>query len=419
MQNTIYTFPSGLKLAHKKVDNIRSVSLGVFFGVGSANETAENNGISHMIEHMMFKGTKNRSAFGIVEELEGNGIQVNAFTSKLMTCYYTISIDEEIEKCFDVLSDILLNSTFDEKELEKEKSVVLEEISISDDDPQDVCLELLSSLYYDSHALARPILGSRENVSSFTRDMLLKYVNEHYTANSSCISVVGNISLDDAKSLVEKYFEGKLSTIEVDWKDKLHTTKQNYGYKIKDVEQANFALSFPSYPMRHENEPLIEIINFAFGGGMSSRLFQVIREELGLAYSVYSYKNSYIDNGTFVIAVSTNPNSVEKALKAVKTEIDKLKENGFTKEEFERAKKQLRGTFTIGQESSMSMMRAIGRNALCLDKTFDVDELIDGVDNATLEDVNRALGEIFDYDKMSLSYVGREIGFNALERFMD
>ena len=124
MQNTIYTFPSGLKLAHKKVDNIRSVSLGVFFGVGSANETAENNGISHMIEHMMFKGTKNRSAFGIVEELEGNGIQVNAFTSKLMTCYYTISIDEEIEKCFDVLSDILLNSTFDEKELEKEKSVV-------------------------------------------------------------------------------------------------------------------------------------------------------------------------------------------------------------------------------------------------------------------------------------------------------
>ena len=134
---------------------------------------------------------------------------------------------------------------------------------------------------------------------------------------------------------------------------------------------------------------------------------------------MYSYKNSYIDNGTFVIAVSTNPNSVEKALKAVKTEIDKLKENGFTKEEFERAKKQLRGTFTIGQESSMSMMRAIGRNALCLDKTFDVDELIDGVDNATLEDVNRVLGEIFDYDKMSLSYVGREIGFNALERFMN
>ena len=218
---------------------------------------------------------------------------------------------------------------------------------------------------------------------------------------------------------MKKYFEGKLSTIEVDWKDKLHTTKQNYGYKIKDVEQANFALSFPSYPMRHENEPLIEIINVAFGGGMSSRLFQVIREELGLAYSVYSYKNSYIDNGTFVIAVSTNPNSVEKALKAVKTEIDKLKENGFTKEEFERAKKQLRGTFTIGQESSMSMMRAIGRNALCLDKTFDVDELIDGVDNATLEDVNRVLGEIFDYDKMSLSYVGREIGFNALERFMN
>lgn len=419
MQNTIFTFPSGLKLAHKKVDNIRSVSLGVFFGVGSANETAENNGISHMIEHMMFKGTKNRSAFGIVEELEGNGIQVNAFTSKLMTCYYTISIDEEIEKCFDVLSDILLNSTFDVKELEKEKSVVLEEISISDDDPQDVCLELLSALYYDSHALARPILGSRENVSSFTQDMLFKYVKDHYTAGNCCISVVGNISLDNAKRLVEEYFEGKLSSLNVDWKDKAHETKQNYGYKIKDVEQANFALSFPAYPMRHKKEPIIEIVNVAFGGGMSSRLFQVIREELGLAYSVYSYKNSYIDNGTFVIAVSTNPSSVEKALKAVRKEIDKLKSEGFTKEEFERAKKQLRGSFTIGQESSMSMMRAIGRNALCLERTFDVDELIDGIDKVTLEEVNSAIDEIFDYDKMSLSYVGREIGFNALECFTE
>ena len=420
MKNSIYTFPSGLKMGHFENKNIRSVAIGVTFGVGSGNEIQKNNGISHFIEHMMFKGTDTRSAMDIVSELEDNGINVNAFTSKLTTCYYTISIDEEVEKCFEVLSDILLHSTFSEEEMKREKGVILEEISISEDDPQDLCLDMLSEAYFGDHPLGRPILGSRENVSNFTRDEVLNYFRTNYVANNCCIAVTGNISFEVAKALVEKYFEGKMPVNPSrEWKDIAHETAQKYVYKYKDVEQANLGIIFKSLPISKHKELVVEMISSILGGGMSSRLFQTIREKMGLAYSVYTYQTNYVNNSYFAISLSTNVDSLKSAIKATRVELDMLIDESVTEVEFNRAKKLTKSGFIIGAERNSAIMRSIAKSCLIRDKEFDLDAEIAVLDAITIDDVKNCIREIFNYDNMSISYVGREIDFNPLEEFLN
>ena len=402
-------FPSGLRLVHRQITGVRSVAIGVLNAVGSANEPTHLNGISHYLEHMFFKGTKKRTAFDISAQIEGLGAQINAFTSKQLTCYYTHSIDEHADICADILSDILFNSLFDEAEMEKEKGVVIEEIRESLDDPGDLCSEALAEAYFGEHPLGRSIIGTEENINKFTRQDLLDYIKTHYKAKTAVISIVGNITKQDAIALVEKYFEGKFGEGEREFKDEFHQTEPKTKTIYDDFELSNIAYAFPSYPINHPNDTALKVLNTCFGGGMSSRLFQSVRETHGLAYSVYSYPSAYSQNGYTTIFSATAPEKVEKMIEVLQNEVKLLIEKGLTEAEFLRAREQLKGAYVLAQESTASLMNLYGRYALMTGKEFDFDEQIAKIQNVTMADVNQAIKDVFDFSKMSTAYVGRKI----------
>ena len=415
MKGCINKFENGLRLVHKKIDGVHSVAVGIYTAVGSNDEVDENNGISHFIEHMLFKGTKKRDSFQIVKEIDGLGAQVNAFTSKEMTCYYTLSVADCVENCVEILSDLFYNSTFPPQELEKERGVVLEEIAMSEDTPDDLAVENLAKIFFKGHSLGRPILGTAETISKLTSEDLLEYKQKMYTPHNTLICMVGDIDLDTAKSLTCKYFdcesvsEGALNTF-----DTAHDVKSQSIVINKPLEQANIAIAFPALEFGNPNINALNLFNTIFGGGMSSKLFQQIREELGLAYSVFSYPSAYINNGALTIYVGTNPKTAEKAVKAIYELIKDIKKNGLTEEELERGKKQLRGTYVLGQESTSSQMRIYGRYALFKDICFDFDKMLEDIEKVTLDEINNIIKVIFDFDKVCVSYVGKEIDCDLL-----
>lgn len=419
MDNKIIYFDSGLKLIHKQMQGVRSVAIGVMVAVGSVSENEQNNGISHFIEHMMFKGTSKRSAFDIVCEIDGLGAQVNAYTSKQSTCYYTISVDEYAENCMEIMSDFLFNSTFDQVEMDKEKGVVLEEIAMSEDTPDDLCLENLASAYYKGSNLGYTILGNAENIRNFKTADLKDYINSRYSAGNMVISVVGNISEQKAIELVSKYFDKNVFKGGYKMQKQSHTPKCDSVATIKPLEQSNIAIAFPSLEFGAQNYMSLLALNSAFGGGMSSRLFQEVREKSGLAYNVYSYPSAYYGDGLFSIYLGTNPKTTEQALRSIKQEIIKLKNNGLGEDELARVKKQLKGNYALSQESSAALMRVYGRNALFLDEYFDFDQKIAEIDQITQDSVMEIINCIFDFDKVVTSYVGKEINFDPLKIIKD
>lgn len=408
-----FEFPGGLRLVHKKMDYTKSVSIGIFFDVGSVCENAENNGISHFIEHMMFKGTSKRSAFNIAEDADKIGAQLNAFTAKEMTAYYTVSVDEHAEKCMELLSDIIFGSLFSEKESEMEKGVVLEEISMTEDTPDDLASELLFKAYFGEHPLARPILGTRKNVRGFTRECLLSYKNKHYTADNAVISVAGNIDFEKCKSLVEKYFNKNFDKVKGAKNcEGEHRPERKYCKIFKNLEQSNIFFGFPSFKFASENEIKVAVLNTVFGGGMSSRLFQKIRESMGLCYSVYSYPSVYRNNGFLSVYLGTALDKGERASAAVIEEIENLKKHGITETEFDKAKEQLKTSLILGQESSSAIMRAYGKYMLYENDIYDIGKRIDSINALDINSVNAIIGEVFDYSKMAVSYVGKKTDFS-------
>ncbi len=409
-------YPNGLTVAYKFIPTVRSIAIGVFAKVGSVNEDAKTNGLSHFIEHMTFKGTKNRTAFDIVAESDNIGANMNAFTSKTQTCYYMVCVDSDIEKCADILSDMYFNSIFPEDEIEREKGVVLEEISMSMDTPDDLCAELGTMEFYKGHPLARPILGSRKNVQSFTRDAILDFVKTHYTANNTIISVAGNISLEKLQEIIEKYFLTNFANLKCKQKKIQQTSGQLSSVKkVKKIEQSHIAFYFPGVSYTHQYASALKVFNTAFGYGMSSRLFQNIREKLGLAYSVYSYPSFYKENGNLLIYIGTNSASVEKATVAVRKEILKVMETGLTEEEFKRSKAQMRSSLVFGQESTSGVMTTLGRHASLTDEYCDFDKLLKDIDAVSLEDINKVVKQIFDFNCVTASYVGPKCDADLLK----
>lgn len=409
-------FNNGLRLVYNKLDCF-SVSIGIFVKTGCVNETDKENGISHFIEHTLFKGTETRSAFSIADEIEGIGAQVNAYTSKLCTAYYTVSLREHVEKCADILSDIFFNSVFPEDELKKEKGVVIEEINMYEDAPEDACLEQLSTAYYGDHDLGKTILGSKENVSSFTKEMIGDYMKRRYTSDNVVISIAGNIGYDEAVVLVEKYFfdrfSGNKKVGNEDFSRRISTP--TYLYKQKSIEQSNLAFAFPCPEMDSNLESAVLLLNGAVGGGMSSRLFQKIREELGLAYSVYSYPSQYTFDGYFCIYLGTNPSMTEKAVVAIGEEIRKLKTGGLTDREISRSRAQLKSAYLMSQESSRAIMNINGKNLLLTGKLLDIDAKIANIEGISSRLVAEAIDYVFDFDRVCASYVGPEDKIPALE----
>ena len=406
--NQIYTFKNGLKIALCPMSHTRSISIGVFVGVGAANENKSRSGIAHFTEHMLFKGTKRRTAFDIANEMESVGAVINAFTARHMTCYYTISIDEHKELCMDILSDIFFNSQLLDEEIDRERKVILEEISRDEDDPEDVCTEGLASVFYGDSSMGRPILGSRENVQGFKSEDIKSFISDFYLPNNTVISISGHFEVDEIISLVDKFFASNFSEAKEYEAPGKCLTHSALFKRTKDIEQANIAFGFPSYNFMNEKRDVVSLISNIFGGGMSSRLFQNVREKQGLAYDVYSIVSADVHNGAFCIYVGTNPTNTKQVSVAIKGEIDKLIANGITKEEFNKGVTQLKTNLVLGSESASSLMRANGRNMIMIGEMFDVNARLDAISKLTLDDVNEAIKYIFNYEKVSASYVGPE-----------
>ncbi|MBQ9145680.1 MAG: insulinase family protein [Clostridia bacterium] len=391
--NEIITLANGLRLSYCYIPHVRSVCWGVFVAAGSVGETEKISGISHAIEHMCFKGTARRTALQLATEIDDLGANVNAFTSKEMTCYYFQCLDENVEACCDLLSDLVLHRSFDEGEWAKEKMVICEEIDMNEDQPDDVCSELASRAYWGNDPLARPILGTKESVTALTPKDMQEYVARYYTAENSVLSVVGHISREEAVRLAEEYFDFPSGKVEHAREAHRHCPVQLV--REKEVEQANVIITYPGFAYDDPRCGALSVFDAVFGGGMSSILFQRVREQLGLAYSVYSFPSLYRDRGSYSIYIGTNPAKLDEAVRTVSAIIRELLAEGIPEEAFLRGKQQTKSAYVLGTESNMVLMRAMARRLLFSGRTFDMAEEVARLSSVQPEDVAEVIHSIF------------------------
>ncbi|OLS42118.1 pitrilysin family protein [Bacillus sp. MRMR6] len=397
-----HTCKNGVRIVLENIPTVRSVAIGVWIGTGSRNEIPQTNGVSHFLEHMFFKGTATRSAKEIAESFDSIGGQVNAFTSKEYTCYYAKVLDTHSQFALDVLADMFFNSTFVEEELKKEKNVVLEEIKMYEDTPDDIVHDLLSRAVYGDHPLGYPILGTEETLNTFTGETLKEYMNQRYTPDNVVISVAGNIS-DSFILEVEKYFgayEGGNDTSEIP----VPVFQSNRISRKKETEQAHLCIGFEGLKVGHEDVYSLIILNNVLGGSMSSRLFQEVREQRGLAYSVFSYHSAYQDNGIVTVYGGTGAKQLDVLYETIRETLDKLKQEGITDKELTNSKEQLKGSLMLSLESTNSRMSRNGKNELLLKRHRSLDEIIEQIDLVTKQSVDGMSRSIFT-DKYSVSLI--------------
>lgn len=400
------TLPSGLRVIGERLSHVRSCTVGVWVRVGSMNEQPDENGLSHFIEHMVFKGTQNRSARDIAEEMDMVGGQLNAFTSKECTCYYAKVTDDELKLAVDILSDLALRPVFDAAELEKERGVVLEEIAMVEDTPEDLVHELLSDVQY-SGSLRCPILGTGALIRGYSRDDLANYWARHYVPQNMVLSIAGNYDWDAFLQLVQRYFDvfpqkqGEAAAFVPQAFVSGRKTRR------KDTEQTHICLGFPGVAADSDDLYTLSVFGNALGGGMSSRLFQRIREELGMAYSVYSYSSSYRGVGSFNVYAGTTPQNAPTVIREMQKQMELFLEKGITDKEFRSAKAQLRGGFLLGLESSSGRMQSIGRGLLLHDRPRTPEETLARIDAVTLDGVMAIAGRVLGAQP-SAAIVGRD-----------
>lgn len=397
-----YTCQNGVRIVLENIPTVRSVAIGVWIGTGSRNEIPENNGVSHFLEHMFFKGTKTRTAREIAESFDSIGGQVNAFTSKEYTCYYAKVLDTHAKFALDVLADMFFHSTFVEEELMKEKNVVLEEIKMYEDTPDDIVHDLLSKAIYENHSLGYPILGTEETLATFNGDTLRQYMHDNYTPENVVISIAGNIE-ETFISEVEKYFgsyeAGK--DMKEEQKPVFHT---NQMARKKETEQAHLCLGFEGLQVGHDDIYSLIVLNNILGGSMSSRLFQEVREQRGLAYSIFSYHSSFQDSGIVTIYGGTGASQLDVLFETIKDTLEKLKSEGITEKELNNSKEQLKGSLMLSLESTNSRMSRNGKNELLLKEHRTLDEIIRQIDDVQMAGVNELANSIFD-EQFSVSLI--------------
>ncbi|WP_088012913.1 M16 family metallopeptidase [Gottfriedia acidiceleris] len=391
-----HTCKNGVRVVIENISTVRSVALGVWIKTGSCNETSELNGVSHFLEHMFFKGTKTRNAKEIAESFDSIGGQVNAFTSKEYTCYYAKVLDTHADYALEVLGDMFFNSTFDEGELEKEKNVVLEEIKMYDDTPDDLVHDLLSKVMYETHPLGYPILGTEETLKSFNGDTLRQYMKDFYTPDQVVISIAGNIDESFIKRVEDLFgnYEGKKKDVNFG----IPTIHYGQIARKKETEQAHLCVGYRGLELGHSDlYPLIALNNI-LGGSMSSRLFQDVREQRGLAYSVFSYHSAYQDSGTVAIYAGTGKSQLNQLFETIQETLKVLKADGITEKELNNCKEQLKGNLMLGLESTNSRMSRNGKNELMLGNHRTLDEVIQLIDGVTIDKVNEIAKFVFTDD---------------------
>ena len=399
------TLANGIRVIVKQMEGLLSVSMGVLVGTGAAYETDKEDGISHFIEHMLFKGTPTRTAFELSDAFDALGAQVNAFTGKDMTCFYSKATSDHAAEAFELLADLFLNATFPEEEMKREKGVVVEEIHMDEDSPEDLCLDLLSRAAFGNRGYGRNILGPAANVEGFTRADLLAYRKERYCPDNIVISFAGSIGLDEAIGLAERYFGDMPRTQFSDRKKEVVQGADNL-FRKKPIEQAHFALGFPTVAREDALRPAVQVMNTILGGGMSSRLFKRVREELGLAYSVYSYPSHYAETGLLTVYAGVNPAKAQDAFAAVQDVIRTFVKEGVTEEEFLRGREQAKSGAIFAQENTSSQMLLYGRELLYNNVVFDFEKRMEEIASLRRSDVLDAIASGFDFSRAAVSGVG-------------
>jgi predicted Zn-dependent peptidase len=385
---------NGLRLLTESMPHVRSISVGVWLTRGSRHEPQERSGIAHFVEHMLFKGTATRSAEDIAQEIDSIGGQLDAFTAKEYASYYIKVLDEHLPRALDVLSDIVLRPAFAADDIEREKKVIVEEIKMVEDTPDDLVHELFTQSFWEGHALGRPILGTRETVEALTQDALRRYFGRVYTANNFVISAVGNLEHARVRDLVERTF----ADLVLQGDTAAGTTPQvtpTFAVRAKELEQSHICLGTGSYAQSHDDRYVSYVLNTLLGGSMSSRLFQNVREKRGLAYAVFSGLSAYHDAGALTIYAGCANEAVGEVIDVTVEELRGIKRTPVPEAELRRAKDHLKGSLMLSLENTASRMSHLARQEIYFDRQFGLDETVEGVERVKADDLQRVACELF------------------------
>ncbi|MGB3368418.1 MAG: pitrilysin family protein [Acidaminobacteraceae bacterium] len=397
---------NGLTLIYEKLEASRSVSIGYWVKVGSIDEKKENNGMAHFIEHMLFKGTTNRSSKDIAIEIDKVGGELNAFTSKECTCFYTTVLNKHVRNALEILSDMLINSEFLAEEIEREKTVIIEEVHLYEDSPEDILEDLASAIIYKNSPLEMPIIGTEETIKSMDREKIKDFFSKYYGSNNSVVSVAGNFDEKELVNLVEILFAdvnaGK-SNERIPQKDLFVS---DYTFKKKDLEVNHYNISFDGVDYDSDEMYTLLLVNNILGGSVSSRLFQTVREDLGLVYSIDTGPNFHSELGTFHVSYSTIDAKFDKLTEVLVEELNMLVSDGITLEEVELSKQQLVSSYLLGLDDSSSYMTWLGKSLIMSERIKLEEEVLAKIDSIDIKDANKLIKKIFDKEKFTVCTVG-------------
>jgi len=408
--------PNGVRVVTEPMPHVRSVSVGIWIGTGSRRETPEENGISHFLEHIFFKGTATRTAEQIARSVDSIGGNLDAFTAKELVSFSTKVLDAHLPQAFDVLSDLVVHPLMRPEAIEKEKGVILEELKMEADNPEYLVHEIFSSNFWKDHPLGKPILGTKETVQRFSRDMVEAYYRRNYVPANILITAAGNLDHQRMVELVRERFEDLPANGTVP-ADTTPLTHARISLRNKrSLEQVHVCLGVPSYPQSHDQRFASYLLNILLGGGMSSRLFQNIREKQGLAYAVFSELNPYRDTGCLSVYAGTSAEAARKVVALIVSEFRQLKDQPVGEEELRRGKDYLKGSLMLGLESTSNRMANLARQELYFGRFFSLDELIESIEQVTAEDLRRVAQNFFDPRYIALTVLGNLNGLRITRR---
>jgi predicted Zn-dependent peptidase len=398
--------PNGLTLITEEMQHIRSVSIGIWIKTGSRDEDLQWNGISHFIEHMVFKGTKNRSAEDIARQVDSIGGNMDAFTAKECVCFNVKVLDEHLPIAMDVLSDLVLNPVFDVQDISRERGVILEEIKMDEDNPDYLVHEIFTQNFWKDHPLGKPILGTKDTVKKFEREPVLDFYKQRFAPGNLIICAAGHLQHEQFVDLVRKHFGDMKPMSNGFYSSQPKVVSRIILRNKKALEQVQICVGVPSHPIAHEKRHASYILNTLLGGGMSSRLFQNIRERQGLAYAIYSDLSPYRDTGCLSVYAGTSRESAAKVVRSVVSEFRKLKSDVVSGEELRRAKDQLKGSLMLSLESSTARMSNLARQEMYFDRFYTLDELIEKIESVTAGELQGLANEFFQTDSIAVTVLG-------------
>ncbi len=397
--------PDGIRVVTERIPHVRSVAVGIWVDTGSRNEPEGRGGVSHLIEHLVFKGTVTRTAEEIARAVDSVGGQMDAFTAKEHTCFYVSVLDEHLPLAVDLLSDILLHPLFGAEEIEREKSVVLQEIKMVEDTPDDLIHDLFAERIWPAHPLGRPILGNRETVQGFSRETILTHFREEYCPEKIIIAAAGNADHRQVVELFEPHFRGFVCRAAA--RDGMPPSlAPGLDMLHKVLEQVHVMAGFPGLCQSAPERYALYLLNDIVGGSMSSRLFQEVRERQGLVYSIYSGTQAYRDAGVLYVSAGTDATNFSKVLKLILKEVRNLKKDGIRSEELRRAKDHLKGNLMLSMESTSSRMNRLAKQELAFGAFFSLDEMLEAIGRVKEEEVQSLIHRLLDEDRMALLTLG-------------